>query len=480
MNQRAVPDEFDTVLHRALTDVGGAVHPDPGLADQLLANARSGRPVVASLATRRKAARWVLPLLAAASIVALSIGIAVVAGGRHHTPPLRQSTAPGPTGAPTTAAPTTGAPTTGVPTSAAPKPTALPHFRAGSVYFSDARHGWALGDARCGTGARTNCAALLATSDGGSSWRPLAVPKGLVSTLDPASCGTNGTVAGPCVDAVVFANPSDGYLWSLHELYWTTDGGRSWSRYVDHARQWTGASRLVVTDRAVVRIAPIAPCSAACPGVVETAPIGTTQWRSSMPTTRQVGLYTSNLAVADSKVYLFAGGTDANTGPGIYRSGDGARSWTLLARDACGASKDPQQDPFSGDGSTAADDGALVVTCAGSGSGSVRVAPPGSATFSPRRPYPPTGSIELKGARSEQHIVLADTADAYSGAHIRTTFYVTGDGGVHWRPTATLPVRGDGLQFTSGADGYAIGADRTELYTTHDGGTTWQATQFSG
>jgi hypothetical protein len=143
----------------------------------------------------------------------------------------------------------------------------------------------------------------------------------------------------------------------------------------------------------------------------------------------------------------------------------------------CGVAKDPQQDPFSGADSRAADDGALVVDCYGSGS--IRVAAPGSTGFSSRRPYPPAGAIELHAAQSAQRIVVADTANAYTGAPIRTTFYVTTDGGRHWRPTATLPVRGDGLRFTSGTNGYAVGADRTDLYTTDDGGTTWRRTQFS-
>jgi photosystem II stability/assembly factor-like uncharacterized protein len=462
MNDRAVPDQFDTIVRDALADVARAAQPDPGLADLLIANAQEGRPAVTSLASHRAAKRWVAPLLAVASIVALAVGAAVlakvVADHHHDARPLHRNTTPTPD---------------------APKPPALPHFHAADVYFSDLQHGWALGDAKCASSNRTNCPALLATRDGGTSWRVLDLPKGLVSTFDSGSCGTNGRVAGHCVDAVLFANESDGYLWSLHTIYSTVDGGRTWSHYVDPTHAWDGATRMVVAGPVVVRIAPIQQCSSGCPGAVETAPVGTTQWQPSRPTTQQVGLYSSNLAVAGSDIYLFAGGTVANASPGIYRSTDGGNNWTRVAHNVCGVASSPEQDPFSGTGSGVADNLALVVSCLGSGAGTVRVAPPGSTSFAEPRRYPGNDTVVLEGAQSEQRVVVADTSHAYTGRHLVTTFYVTTDGGRSWRRTATLPVRGDGIRFRSGADGYAITQDGTALYVTDNGGQSWQRTQFS-
>ncbi|HEY2272354.1 MAG TPA: hypothetical protein VGH30_06250, partial [Jatrophihabitantaceae bacterium] len=131
MNERTVPDEFDTMLRDAFTDVAGATRPDPGLADLLIANTREGRPAVTSLTTRREAKRWALPLLAVASIAAVAVGIVVtakLASDDHHSRPAHHSPVPSPK-------------------RTKPKPAALPHFRAADVDFADAQHGWALGDA---------------------------------------------------------------------------------------------------------------------------------------------------------------------------------------------------------------------------------------------------------------------------------------------------------------------------------------------
>jgi hypothetical protein len=129
MNERTVPDEFDTMLRDALTDVAGATRPDPGLADLLIANAREGRPAVTSLTTRREAKRWALPLLAVASIAAVVVGVLVsakLASEDHHSRPAHHSPVP-------------------KPTVTKPTPPALPHFRAVDVEFTDAQHG-AAGD----------------------------------------------------------------------------------------------------------------------------------------------------------------------------------------------------------------------------------------------------------------------------------------------------------------------------------------------
>lgn len=457
MTNRSAPEEFDVVLRAALTDVAGATQPDPDLADLLLANARSGRPAVTRLAAHRRSSRWMMPLIAVASIVAVAVGAVVVArvitDRGHKTPPAHHQTVPVPT-------PHLG-------------PPVVPHFDANDLYFSDAQHGWALGDARCPSG-KNDCPALLATTDGGASWRALAVPKGLVSTFDTGSCGTNGDVHGPCVDAVLFANASDGYLWSLHDLYATTDGGRHWSRYVDPAHDWDGASKLVVVGRSVVRIAPIHQCSSGCAGSVQFAPIGTTRWQTSTPTSREIGLYSSNLAVAGTQVYLFAGLTEANAGAGIFRSGDGGRTWTRLAGQVCGAARNPQDDAFLGNGSGVADNGALIVDCLGSG---LRVAPPGSTAFVGHR-LPHGDSIELQGAQGDQRIVVADTSHGYGPGAVSTTFYVTVDGGRTWQRTQTIPVRGDGVCFSNDGHGVAVTQDGTSFYTTDDGGRTWHRAQF--
>jgi hypothetical protein len=462
MTERTVPDEFDTILRTALDDVVRDTDPDPGLADMLIANSTAGRPVVVSLAARSRARRWAFPLLAVASVVVLAVGAVVVAHlatGDNRARPAHHSSAP----APTPVRP--------------PQPAVVPHFRGYSVDFADATHGWALGAAKCPTGARTDCATLLTTRDGGGSWQVATLPKGLVTPFDSASCGTNGTVTGPCVDNVLFANDSDGYLWSLHTMYRTSDGGRSWSRYVDPAHQWDGAARLVAVGSSVVRIAPIAPCSSGCAGRVETAPVGTFDWHVTRPSTRPIGLYSSNLSVAGSQIYLFAGGTTADAGPGIFRSADGGRQWTPVAHDACGPARSPENDPFYGTESIAADDGALVAACLAPRAG-VRVAAPGSASLSGLRAYPRHGDFELEGAQSARRIVIADTRNGYGPGPVETTFYVTSDGGLHWRRTVSVAASGATVRFLPGGRGYAAAADAAEYYATADGGVTWTRELF--
>lgn len=448
------PDQFDAILRRTLDDVAAATQSPVGLADRLIADVPTARVIKFP-----RRGRWTLPLLAAAVIVALAVAATLVAtSGRnaHHVRPAHSTSVAPP-----------------------PRPAPVPHFRAADIAFSDQQHGWALGDAQCSAGTKTNCPTLLATTDGGASWRRVAVPAGLVSTADGGSCGSNGDVAGPCVDKVLFANASDGYLWSLHEIFSTTDGGRHWQRYVDPARDWDGAAQLVVTGSVAVRLAPIHQCSSGCAGAVETAPIGTTDWRVTTPPHVQVGLYSSALATRGSAVYLFAGGAEADPSPGIYRSSDG-QDWTLIARTACGAVPHGGEDPFSPPDSVVADDGALVADCLGVPRSSIRVAPPGTTTFSAPRRLPRGDSLTVLAASTEQRIVVADTAYLDPGNQLQATFYVTTDGGRTWKRTAALVVSGGGARFPSGPFGYAVAAGGSGYYLTTDGGIRWRHLTFGG
>ncbi|HEY8301331.1 MAG TPA: hypothetical protein VIG48_05505, partial [Jatrophihabitans sp.] len=484
---------FDAVLRAALTDAAHAAHADPGLADTLVAAARPHR---------NHARRWTAtatPLLAAAAVAALVAGVAAVSqvvAARHVKSPathfLNSSPVPhAPTPHPSATHPSTPHPspyraTSHSATHPAPHPAThpAPHpsttpavagFHAASVSFSDPADGWALGDGACASGGRTNCPALLATSDGGASWHMLTVPTGLVSTLDFGSCGDNGNVHGPCVDSVSFANAYDGYLWSLHQLYWTTDGGHSWQRFADPQHDWTGATRLVFVGSRVVRLAPIHQCSSGCAGMVQSAPIGSTAFQPMAPGSQPVGLFSSNLVAANGAGYLFAGGTESNSSPGIFRTTDGAH-WTPVARDACGQASGPMNDPFYAEASSAADNGALIANCLGS---QIRVAAPGSAHFSAPRRLPRAQILKVEPARSQQQLVIADVSDASAPGPVRATFYVSRDGGRHWRRTATLPVGGAGIAFGSGGQGWALSADGTTRYVTTDGGATWRPTHFS-
>jgi photosystem II stability/assembly factor-like uncharacterized protein len=456
MTNRPVSDEFETMLRHAFADVSDAVHSPAGLADRLVADIRADRRPAARIDGARRTKRWGLPLLAAASVVAIAGAVAIVANVRSNdrpTPPAHSTSVP------------------------APRPPAVPHFHAADIYFSDLHHGWALGDGQCGSSRKTDCPALLATADAGASWRAVTMPAGLVSTFDSASCGTNGDYAGPCVDNVLFADASDGYLWSLHEIYSTVDGGRHWRRYVDPAHDWDGAAQVAVAGNTAVRLAPVQQCSSGCPGSVETAPVGTSDWQVTTVAREQIGLYGSGLAGVGTDVYLLAAGTAANPSPGIFRSSDGGQHWTRIAHDVCGVASSPEQDAFWGAGSVLADDGALVAGCLdGGAAGSIRVAAPGTGAFSESRTLPGVDRTQVLAAQSQERIVVADESHADDGRASKMTFYETTDGGRSWQPTITLPV--DRVRFSSGTDGYAITPSGTDYYVTSDGGITWHGKAF--
>ncbi|MDT4940670.1 MAG: hypothetical protein QOJ34_759 [Pseudonocardiales bacterium] len=463
MSDRRPDDDFDAIVRSTLDQVRTAVRPDPRLADRLIANTTADRPAVVHLGSRR-ASRWMLPLLAAAAVVVLAVG--AVAGAHlladsDHRPP----THPRPT-----------------PTKPfVPEPSVVPGFHAYAMNFLDEQHGWATGEAECDpAGDLTRapmCPTLLATSDGGTTWRKLGVPKGLVSPfLHDGSCMDNGEITGPCVDNVLFANEDVGYLWGLHEIYATTDGGRHWSRYVNPTTDWDGASSLVIARNSVIRIAPIGQCSSGCAGTVQWAPLGTTDFTPVTVSTKAVGLYSSILDVRDGTAYLFAGGNADNDSIGILTSPDGGRTWQTLNPAPCGK---PADSFFSSYDDFVADDGSLVIGC---GTG-IRVAAPGASDFPDQRRLPRGRIVWTVAGESAQVLTAADVSAAFNafgaGAN-RTTFYRTTDGGLTWQKGATLPVSGTGYSFASGTVGYAARDGGSVLYTTHDGGLTWTPGSFAG
>jgi photosystem II stability/assembly factor-like uncharacterized protein len=459
-------DDFDTVLRRALTDVSAATHTPAGLAERLRADVPAGRRPATHLG-RNRAVRWALPLLAAAAVVAVAV-VANSASGNHH--PVRPAH-------PTSTAPQSTAPPR-------PKPAPLAAFHAANVYFSDRQHGWALGDGQCPKSTHANCPALLSTTDGGATWTKAALPPNLVSSFDQPSCGDVGHISGPCVDHVMFANTSDGYLWSLRELYLTTDGGRHWKRTPHPNSAWGGAAQVVVAGHTAVRIAQTHYCSEDCVGAVETAPLGSTDWTFNTPAHQQLGVYQSGLATYGNRVYLFAGAAQYDHVGGVYRSAGGG--WQLVAREVCLSGS---IDLFGGSVSVVAGNGALIADCGGKRS-FVRVAAPGSGSFSAPRRLP--GRLtDVFAAADEQHILVADVWGTipHSPDQFRAIFYRTDNGGRSWLRTETLAVSlggalddytGGSIQFASSTFGYVLGGGGQTYYTTTDGGVTWQSHTFAG
>lgn len=206
---------------------------------------------------------------------------------------------------------------------------------------------------------------------------------------------------------------------------------------------------------------------------METAPVGTANFKRVTVATKQIGLYTSNLGVVGSNLYLFAGGTAQNYGVGVLLSSDEGRTWHQVNPDPCGN----REFSFFANNDIAADDGALIVSCVNK----LSVAPPGSTHFSTPRPYPRGRIVSAVAAESANVITAADISNGYIGGQgpLRTTFYRTTDGGSSWQRGETLPVNGHGFSFTNQFVGYAAAADGGSMYVTHDGGLTWKRMSFA-
>lgn len=434
--------DFDELVRTALRDVSNATTEPAGLADRMLE--RDATP----LAAHRRPPRWGLPLIAAAAVIALAITVALVAlTHSDKTMPATQ--------VPTTTQRPLPSPTP------QPRPV-LAGFHAADVSFAGSS-GAALGDAKCPHSAKTDCPALIRTSDGGRTWSATHVPHGLVSSFDFGSCGDNGTIHGPCVDHVVLAG-NDGYLWSLHEFYTTTDGGRSWTHEQHPVSGSPGALDVrIVANSLVVRLAPVQQCSAGCPGVIETARLGRPNWTIANLDGTKPGLYSSSLAVTDrGAAFLFAGATADSAQARLLRyPGRDGQAWTVADAHPC---------PNDQYGSIAAVGTGIAVVC---NEQTVRVSPNPDTPLGHAHRLPGKQDVVVAGG-SGHRLVAVD----YPGSG-PDAVYSSSDDGASWHPAATVRASGR-LTFVSADDGYALAPNGTDLLVTTDGGASWHLQPFAG
>jgi photosystem II stability/assembly factor-like uncharacterized protein len=189
-------DDLEQRLHAHYQGID-PTHAPPRLGrriDDSLAR-RSSRPAIGMRS------RWAFAAVAAAVLI-VAVGLGLRPGGY-----LSSSGSPSPGAVPTAPRPTSPASAT------SPAPTPLPpgpDVQAGGLL--DASHGWALTDQR-----------LLVTADGGSTWRTVTPPGGFGSGtfLDAA----HGWVA--IGEAFTSADdPSYGRI----DVWRTTDGGQTWTK----------------------------------------------------------------------------------------------------------------------------------------------------------------------------------------------------------------------------------------------------------
>jgi hypothetical protein len=492
--------DIEADLRAALRVIEHEVAPPAGLAERLLA---VGAVTTAGRGTPHRVAlrpsRWLPPLLAAAAVVAVVLSsLALTSSSQSQRPgrrptvspaaptlptasglanPRPSSTASSALGSPTRSAPTTPSgsasrrgrgSTTGSGTASnapAPPPTATPvpaGFYAADVQFTDPEHGWAIGNGACQHGSGP-CAVVVRTQDGGAHWTAVATPAGLTPVddagrhhLDGGSCSDNGTIYGPCVDRVAFADARHGYLWSLHAVYLTDDAGRSWAKL-----PLRGAAQLVAAGSQVFAMVPIADCSSGCAGKLETAAVGSTSWRPVTLPSGAPGLFNSDLAQREGVAYFLASSGTGSGAQHLYRSANAGASWTLMSTNPCHASAS-----FAGgSGLSVGWDGAVVLDCEVSGGAHTAVSTNGGRHFAAARVAPG----DLVAAASARLMVSAHV----DGVH--TIVSGTTDGGAQWHTITEVDGQGPLVaSFASATVGDVVVKAGRALLVTTDGGQQWR------
>jgi photosystem II stability/assembly factor-like uncharacterized protein len=335
------------------------------------------------------------------------------------------------------------------------------------VSFIDAEHGWALSSPVCHPGSDVSCPEdVLATDDGGATWRRVGAPDVAAVKL----CGD------PCVSQIRLASTTVGYVFGPLALFMTADGGRHWSR-----QSGGGADAIEAVNGAVVRITGGTawnPCARHC-ALVQTAPVGSSHWTAQPAIAgweREQGLL---LARSAHVTYLLDIGfnpakpTFPQSGA-LYTSTDDGRTWTSRG-DVC---------PKAGHGYlddsvalAAAPDGSADVACVTEPTptsnpldGHVVQTTDGGASFAAPLARDPFGPVfQLAAASASTVLVEAPNAPCYCGPG---PLHRTTDGGHTWSVVAGPPADGLGpMSFTSAQDGYVL--SETTLWTTGDDGRSW-------
>lgn len=424
---------------------------------------------------RRAWRTWGLPLVAAGAVgavVAAMIAIQTVpsntakpqpGSSQYHTrvgsPSVTKLN-------PTSAAPTQVVPapasTTTVPgATRAPGAAKLHNVRILDLTFAGVNDGWALASAECLHGSGL-CTAFLRTTDG-QTWHSMPGPRFNVA-------GVKGC-ADPCVTDLRFATDQIGYAFGANALFMTTDGGYSWHR------QAGGAVALETLAGNVIRVS--TQCLPGCPYAVQTAPIGSSTWRTTARI-RDPGMSPGViLARTGDRAYLMVlGHTTGGAGratSALWVSADNGASWSDRG--------EPCPQNLRGYGEvdsrqlTPAPDGSVTVLCTPRQSQTAwqftMTSTDGARHFD-RGGVRALGTAPLDAlaAASAQVIVVSGADGSYRSA----------DGGRHF-----ARLGGDGgsdpgalswLGFESSSVGRGISTDARTVWTTRDAGQSWTATTF--
>lgn len=374
-----------------------------------------------------------------------------------------------------------GRPSSGLPTIAS-------NLNLTALSFVTPKDGYVLGS-RCHGSAPTCKTVVMATLDGGQTWKASAPPSAA------AGDGPVTTTGGPGVSAVTditFANRLDGWAWGP-SLYATTDAAASWRRIATLGQ----VLALAVVGKQVWVVE--AGCTSqtrrgACPLVLQSAPIGGGAWTSTpgLPPVRATAA--TLVATSSEEAWLEVAGPSAGGGGSpliLYGTSDAGTTWKLREDPCRFAVPGSGADPMAAVGVATVWLGCAGEPGAGSQAKAIYTSTDAGRTWKlagssgPAGAGPPArGTVPLAGYL--QQLVVTSPTVAWM-ALARGTLMVTRDGGRTWEaaiPSALLAGSSGAaaVAFAGPTSGWALagvvgepgGSSATDVvFRTVDGGRRW-------
>ena len=327
-----------------------------------------------------------------------------------------------------------------------------------SVSFISASRGFVLGTSPC---AHAPCTSVLTTGNGGTSWSATAAP--------PAPLTNPASQSASSVNEIVFANPSDGWVFDP-ALWATSNGGTNW-----HQEKLGGPVLSLVAAGGSVYAA-VGSCydtngKCSSPTVkLERSPVQQGVWQT-VPGISGRG---TELLMTTQGATVWVAMWPTSAGPASIWSGRPGASWHRYPDPCYQRSQGIDLAGLASPGPNV-----LFELCAGNpGAGQeakgLRLSTNGGATSHEVSNLPLGGLAYGVAAANSKNVVI----DAASGASF---LYHSANGGSTWE-MKTLNDGGAGLfdlQFATSRLGAvvegrpALGASTNHLLITHDGGATW-------